>query len=296
MIKYFLIILICFYSQVTVALDPGMYSTLTPSSNKETGKKIYTGGEYVDGANEIIELILRTIGLRASFEVKRANVPNAAAVYYHGKRYILYNPSFIVAMNKAAGTPWASVAILAHEIGHHVKGHTLDGKGSLPAIELEADDFSGFVLRKMGASLPDAQLAMKIIANAKATKTHPARDDRLTAIANGWNRAAHQPDIKDLAKETIVLPEKTVVLPEEYIAFDVHFTFDPEEKYFVTIKNNLVKLFENRLQVLGKLWETGKPAFPLAFQTASENIFLINDRGKIFNQNGKSLGYITPRK
>ena len=107
---------------------------------------------YVDGATKIIDLILETVGLRASFEVKKANVPNAAAVVYQGKRYILYNPAFIAAMDKAAGTPWASVAVLAHEIGHHLNGHTLDGKGSLPAIELEADEFSGFALRKMGAS------------------------------------------------------------------------------------------------------------------------------------------------
>src|SRR3990170_1989512 len=90
---------------------------------------------YTDGAEKIIELIMETIGLEASFEVRRANVPNAAAIVYKGKRYILYNPSFIGAMNKAANTPWASIAVLAHEIGHHLNGHTLDGKGSLPAIE-----------------------------------------------------------------------------------------------------------------------------------------------------------------
>src|SRR5688572_22598823 len=111
--------------------------------------------KYVDGATKIIELILETVGLRASFEVRKANVPNAAAVVYKGKRYILYNPSFIAAMDKAAGTPWASIAVLAHEIGHHLSGHTLDGNGSLPSIELEADEFSGFVLRKMGASLEE---------------------------------------------------------------------------------------------------------------------------------------------
>jgi len=158
---------------------------------------------YGDGAGEIIEMILETMGLQASFEVKKANVPNAAAVVYQGKRYILYNPSFIAAMNKAAGTPWASIAILAHEIGHHLNGHTLDGKGSLPAIELEADEFSGFVLRKMGASLSDAQVAMRIIASAKATRTHPAKNDRLMAIADGWNRADDQLNGRDIARKNI---------------------------------------------------------------------------------------------
>ena len=34
--------------------------------------------------------------------------------------------------------------------------HTLERGGSRPEIELEADEFSGFVLRKMGATLPQA--------------------------------------------------------------------------------------------------------------------------------------------
>ncbi len=266
-------------------------STLVPSSHAAT---------YPDGATNIIELILETVGLRASFEVKKANVPNAAAVVYHGKRYILYNPSFIAAMDKAAGTPWASVAVLAHEIGHHLNGHTLDGKGSLPAIELEADEFSGFALRKMGASLFEAQVAMRIIAGAKATRTHPARTDRLMAIASGWNRADEQLSEENMAgknirpgtKETFHSP----VLPKKAIAFDVHFSFDPDARYHVTKGNNLVKLFDNELQVLGKLLATGKRAYPLAFHTTSKDFLFISKTGKIFNKHGNTLGYITPAK
>jgi hypothetical protein len=177
---------------------------------------------------------------------------------YQGKRYILHNPSFIAAMDKAAGTPWASVAVLAHEIGHHLNGHTLDGKGSLPAIELEADEFSGFALRQMGASLSEAQLAMRIVANAKATRTHPARSDRLLAIAIGWNRADDQLNDRDVARRkspaSIPQPEEQPAWAAQYITFDVHFTFDPEAKYHVTVRNNLVKLLNNQPQVLGKIY------------------------------------------
>ncbi|MGZ5134762.1 MAG: hypothetical protein ACXWCG_06420 [Flavitalea sp.] len=252
-----------------------------------------------NGATEIIDLILETVGLKASFEVKQANVPNAAAVVYQGKRYILYNPSFIAAMNKAAGTPWAAIAVLAHEIGHHLNGHTLDGKGSAPAIELEADEFSGFALRKMGASLAESQIAMRIIASARATETHPARNDRLIAIADGWKRADEQLKERYLAgnnpQVTIKAEEpKKELIANEYIAYDVHFTFDPNATYLVTVRNNLVKLFNNQLEVLGRLFATGKPSFPLAFQTGAEDFLLINRSGKIYNKNGKTLGYIIP--
>ena len=146
----------------------------------------------VDEARQIIEDIIEVIGLQPKFEIKEANIPNAAAVIYGSKRYVLYNSNFIEQLNKIAGNKWASVSILAHEIGHHLNGHTLQSGGSKPAIELEADEFSGFVLRKMGASLAQAQLAMKVAASKGASHTHPAQNDRLLAIANGWNSANRQ--------------------------------------------------------------------------------------------------------
>ena len=254
---------------------------------------------YADGATKIIDLILETVAVKASFEVKRANVPNAAAVVYQGKRYILYNPSFIAAMDKAAGSRWASVAVLAHEIGHHLHGHTLDGKGSLPSIELEADEFSGFVLRKMGASLLESQVALRIMAGTKATPTHPGRSDRLLAVANGWNRADDQLNDEHVTEKKPSLPKADSSEPSSLvtgqIAFDVHFNFDPTTTYHVTIRNNLVRLLDDKIYILGRLLSTGKIYYPLAFQTGSEEFFLISRTGKIINDEGKTLGYITRR-
>jgi hypothetical protein len=210
MFKRFYLLSILFLGYFLVHAKPGntTFPSLIPISNvndEPSRRQAF----YADGAQEIIQLILETVGLQGSFEVKKANVPNAAAVVYQGKRYILYNPSFIAAMNKAAETPWASIAVLAHEVGHHLNGHTLDGKGSLPEVELEADEFSGFVLRKMGASLAEAQLAMRIIADVRATKTHPARHDRLMAIAGGWNRADAQVKGRDVAREPVPANEQS---------------------------------------------------------------------------------------
>lgn len=153
--------------------------------------------------------IIEVIGIKPNFEVMAANVDNAAAVIYRQKRFILYNPDFINRLNAAAGNKWASVSILAHEIGHHLNGHTLENIGSQPEKELEADEFSGFVLRRMGATLPEAQAAMKIAADYKKSLTHPGKTDRLTAIAAGWNRANIQQGGKDLAKTTPVQKETT---------------------------------------------------------------------------------------
>ncbi|MCW3111082.1 MAG: hypothetical protein JWQ09_5588, partial [Segetibacter sp.] len=64
--------------------------------------------------------------------------------------------------------------------------------GSQIPKELEADEFSGSVLRRMGASLQQAQLAMKLIASPYASATHPGENDRLAAIARGWNSTTVQ--------------------------------------------------------------------------------------------------------
>ena len=162
----------------------------------------------VSDAKTMIAEIIEVIGLKPNFEVMAANIDNAAAVVYQSKRYILYNPDFISRLNTAAGNKWASVSILAHEIGHHLNGHTLENIGSQPEKELEADEFSGFVLRRMGATLAEAQAAMKIAADYKQSLTHPGKTDRLTAIAAGWNRANVQQGGKDLAKTTPVLKQK----------------------------------------------------------------------------------------
>jgi uncharacterized protein YlzI (FlbEa/FlbD family) len=68
---------------------------------------------------DVIAEIIDVIGLKPRFEVRAANVPNAAATIINGKRYILYNERFLSAVNNAVRTDWAGISILAHEIGHH---------------------------------------------------------------------------------------------------------------------------------------------------------------------------------
>jgi hypothetical protein len=130
-------------------------------------------------------------------------VDNAAAVIYMNTRYILYNPSFINQLDNAANNKWASISVLAHEIGHHLYGHTLDGRGSQIPKELEADEYSGVVLKRMGATLQDAQTAMQLISSPNASATHPGQRDRLTAIARGWSSTSGKTvtDNRDVAIE-----------------------------------------------------------------------------------------------
>ena len=78
--------------------------------------KMYPASEQ---AKKVINGIISVIGLRPNFEIREANVPNAAAVVLNSKRFILYNAEFMDDINSASGTYWAGISILAHEIGHH---------------------------------------------------------------------------------------------------------------------------------------------------------------------------------
>jgi Zn-dependent protease with chaperone function len=75
---------------------------------------------------------------------------------------------------------------LAHEVGHLVYYHPTSQKGSQHQKELEADEFSGATLYKMGATLDEAQLAMQYFQEEVWTTTHPPRSQRMKAIAKGW--------------------------------------------------------------------------------------------------------------
>jgi hypothetical protein len=109
-----------------------------------------------NSALAIVEEILAYVGLPQNFEVYSANIYNAAALMANGERVILYDPQLIIDIETITNHEWPAVSILAHEIGHHLAGHTLGGSNDR-AIELEADYFSGFILQKMGATLEEAQ-------------------------------------------------------------------------------------------------------------------------------------------
>lgn len=140
-------------------------------------------------AENVIREIMSATGLPKNFKVRAAGVPNAAAVIKGSDRYILYNQNFIHTLRAATGSDWSPYSVMAHEIAHHLAGHTLNNFGSRPSLELEADKYSGFILAKLGANLEESQATIAAIGDPVSSLTHPAKHDRLAAIANGWFEA-----------------------------------------------------------------------------------------------------------
>jgi Zn-dependent peptidase ImmA (M78 family) len=143
----------------------------------------------------ILEQIKNVAGITKDFEIKEADVLNIEATIKHRKKYILYNSSFISSLNTAAKDKWSVIALIAHEIGHHMLLHTKKRGGSKPSLELEADEFAGSILYKLGATLEQSQNVMHFIAKTDASRTHPGRDARLIAIEKGWRKAATSQEI-----------------------------------------------------------------------------------------------------
>lgn len=143
------------------------------------------------GLEGMLADIMKVCGSQATFELKQADVRNLQASVSHHKKYILYNPLFIDWVSRATGDKWAAMFLLAHEIGHHVNGHTKRKTGSKPHLELEADEYAGAVLRKLGATLEEAQEIMIYIARPETSNTHPGRAARMQAIRKGWEKSAN---------------------------------------------------------------------------------------------------------
>ena len=88
---------------------------------------------------------------------------------------------------------WSNMAILAHEVGHHINGHTLSGDLSQYESrleELEADEFAGFVLSKLGADIEVVKNVFDEISfdGDDTYSSHPNRTRRLNAIERGMKK------------------------------------------------------------------------------------------------------------
>ncbi|MDI5949242.1 hypothetical protein [Flavobacterium yafengii] len=139
--------------------------------------------------DKIIFDITTLIGLEKNFVyVNSPGINNCVALNYEGFRYILYDKSFLNKLSQNKNIKQSVyISVLAHEIGHHLQGHTLKNisENDNKLSEIEADKFSGFVMAKFGYSLMEAQEAINSLPQT-FSKTHPDKLKRLLAIKEGY--------------------------------------------------------------------------------------------------------------
>ncbi|MCB0545514.1 MAG: hypothetical protein KDC70_18450 [Saprospiraceae bacterium] len=146
--------------------------------------------------------IAEASGAPLDFEVVQTNVENISAVLDGEKRYLLYSLDFIEKSNEML-----AVAALAHEIGHHACGHTFD-ETRRTTEELEAEQFAGYVLSKMGYDKQRMDMLIKLAPSAYDIP----RQERRTALLEGFDKAeralkiASLPFDNDPALQALTLP------------------------------------------------------------------------------------------
>lgn len=183
--KRFLLIITLLSSFIAEAQRVNQCGIIVPPqrTGSSSFSSVYEAGGY-------IETMLDSINWKENFSIREQNgINNAYATIIRNKRYIVYDNNFLENLDSYAGTKWASISVLAHEMGHHYRNHVIDQQGSTPPKEIEADYFSGYVMAKIGATLNEAIAAMEQIASPRASSSHPGKADRLAAITRGWNYA-----------------------------------------------------------------------------------------------------------
>jgi hypothetical protein len=161
------------------------------------------------------------------------------------KNYIVYNAEWVRSLYAETNSLWVLYAVMAHEIGHYVRGHQHTQLGSNPQIELEADEYAGEVLAKMGASLNEAQTAFRSDKMRPQSHTHPPISERLKSVEAGWSRVGRSlisacsdkfPDIGPGALNNAIWLEDGWTIGGE----PVYLEFEPDGKVRTRTSSNLI--------------------------------------------------------
>ena len=216
----------------------------------------YSGIKLESENQKSIDNILNTIGIaNANFVTKSCkDIYNAFAYYdpYNKIRYIAVDENFIYNLNPK-NYQWTSIFALAHEIAHHLNGHTMtDAKNDNERRqrELDCDKFAGFAIRKLGGSIESLKKAIKSIPHPKNnTGSHPTYERRLASALEGYKMGVEE--------ERNILKKYSAAL-EQYFEkrhYEKSLSLARENFFDYLLSNNKLKLEEslsNYLKVIGE--------------------------------------------
>ncbi|MFB9844012.1 M48 family metalloprotease [Mucilaginibacter ginsenosidivorans] len=141
-------------------------------------------------ALEYIKRICQVSGISKNFTVERssATATACALIDFNNNRIIYYNQHFFASL----GDETYKIAILAHEIAHHLNNNLFTKDSNRAIDELDADKFAGSVICKLGLKLEDAKGLYLTQCPAQSTGLYPAQSDRIDAFSIGFNDAGCQ--------------------------------------------------------------------------------------------------------
>jgi tetratricopeptide (TPR) repeat protein len=167
-------------------------------------KQSYVGNNIF---HESIENMMNSIALPQNFIlVECDNINNAYAYSRNGVRYIIIDSKWIKNFHSQN---WFVLSVIAHEIGHHLCGHSIHSTNlnnqQKRNRELEADKFSGYLLKTINSNLEDALTGINNLIPIEiddSHSTHPSRLKRIKAVTEGFNNQMFNQNNAILNKET----------------------------------------------------------------------------------------------
>jgi tetratricopeptide (TPR) repeat protein len=165
--------------------------------------------------DKILKYITDEIGIAPNFVLKYcANTANAVAVinpFQKNKRYILFDGEYFSRLYN--NDKYSAVFIIAHEVGHHLNGHTIPSTNEnildLQKQELESDYFAGFIMFRLGATENDIiKTINKFPEPDNDFSSHPKNHKRINYALKGFLNETNKYKselyrIKDLLKNDI---------------------------------------------------------------------------------------------
>lgn len=146
-------------------------------------------GESTTSYDEIISEVLSLVGIpNSDIEIRTTSSFGAFSVINKGcrRRFFLYNQAFFDSVYTVTKSYEPIKSICFHEIAHHFYRHPLKSKWEAHLHELEADRYSGFQMRLIGATLEESIAAMKYFGNETTSQSHPEKSIRINEIKAGY--------------------------------------------------------------------------------------------------------------
>lgn len=214
----------------------------------------YTNYKSTINATSYVSGILRNIGISdANFVlVPCRNIANAYATIYRGRRYILYDDLFLNELSRPTNSNYFfNLFVLAHEIGHHLNGHTLLPSESIEVSqneELEADEFAGFIVAKMGGNRDHIYKILEAIPHPENNySSHPTYIRRLSAALYGFYK--YTSDIEKHDRELLQQYQKKVEFEIQQYKEQIRKESESKiKKYEEEIKKHYIREITNKYE------------------------------------------------
>ena len=142
--------------------------------------------------DSIIRSAIEQVGLpNSDIKIRMTNEFNASAEMNKKTniRSFLYSIAFFDSVVAATGSNWGVTSICFHELAHILYQHPLRTSPGDKIFEKQADWYSGFQMAVAGATIEQALIALRHVADEDAKGKHPDKRTRMEQVVKGYSTA-----------------------------------------------------------------------------------------------------------